>query len=135
MKTLTAIFLISFSFSAFGSLFVNDKSSSTDAKQEDPAPAKIVIGNPIGLNGNIANSPIQGKRVALPFVAKVNGQVSNMRWWVRNGKGYSGGDGGQVRITIEEDSAGEPSGTLVRGSQGIDFFADLQNDTEADPQN
>ena len=59
MKTLTAIFLISFSFSAFGSLFVNDKSSSTDAKQEDPAPAKIVIGNPIGLNGNIANSPIR----------------------------------------------------------------------------
>ena len=52
-----------------------------------------------------------------------------MRWWVRNGKGYSGGDGGQVRITIEEDSAGEPSGTLVRGSQGINFFADLQNDT------
>ncbi len=73
---------------------------------------QIVLGNPIALNGNITNSPLTNKRLALPFTAKTTGSVESLLWWARfepePNNGYSRGNGGEIQISIHEDHEGGP---------------------------
>jgi hypothetical protein len=54
-----------------------------------------------------------GERVAHRFVAGTTSVINSIRFAQRGGSGDSGGNGGTMRISIETDKGGVPSGTRV----------------------
>ena len=55
-----------------------------------------------------------GERVAHKFVASTTSAVTSIRFAQRGGSGYSGGNGGTMRISIQpDDGSGNPSGSRL----------------------
>ena len=52
-------------------------------------------------------------RVSHRFRAGTTAALTSVAVNLRGGRGYSGGDGGTIRITVETDEAGRPSGTIL----------------------
>ncbi len=83
-----------------------------------PAPASIPAGNDYGsAQGDSRNNwPIggaAGARIAYRFVASATSAANTLRVQQRGGSGYSLGNGGTIRASIQTDSGGVPSGTIL----------------------
>jgi hypothetical protein len=83
----------------------------------DPAPvaAGRIYGSGIAIDSK-CNLIIGGSGLATlahRFRASTSSALLSVRWAQRGGTGYSGGTGGSVRISVEEDRGGQPSGVPV----------------------
>lgn len=79
-----------------------------------PTPVTGAYGSAQGDSRN--DHEIGGKvraRLAYRFRASTTSQVTSIRVQQRGGPVYSGGNGGTIRVSIQSDSNGKPSGTIL----------------------
>jgi hypothetical protein len=85
---------------------------ATAVAQTTTPPARY--GNPWAADG-LANLEVgrYGRQVDYRFRAEASGTVTGLRLYVVIAPGYFGGDGGDIRVTLETDDRGFPSGTIL----------------------
>ncbi len=74
-----------------------------------------LYGSAIGADtkANLQVGWTDGVRVAHRFLANTTSRITGVRFAQRGGQTYSGGTGGTMRITIQTDAAGFPSGAVL----------------------
>src|SRR3954447_2422655 len=53
------------------------------------------------------------RQVDYRFRAEASGTLASVRVYFVSGTGYSAGNGGDIRVTVEGNNAGAPSGTVL----------------------
>lgn len=84
----------------------------TPQAEPSPTPRTDAYGSVVG-GDVLANTLTSEGPVSLRFIPDRSGPLSGVRVYFEVGTGYSGGDGGSRRITIETDTGGKPSGTVL----------------------
>ena len=83
-----------------------------------PAPAPVPAGTAYGsVQGDTRNNHVIGGservRLAYRFRASTTSAAASIRVQQRGGTVYSGGNGGTIRVSIQPDANGTPSGTIL----------------------
>ena len=83
-----------------------------------PAPAPVSVGTAYGsVQGDTRNNHVIGgserARLSFRFRATTTSSATSLKVQQRGGSGYSAGDGGTIRASIQTDSGGLPSGTAL----------------------
>jgi hypothetical protein len=96
--------------------------SPTAAPTAAPTPTAAVTGTygpGIGAD-SLANTQLGGtscgcanSQSAYHFRASASGPLTSARFYIVDGSGYAGGTGGTIRVMIEPDAGGVPSGTAL----------------------
>lgn len=101
---------------ATGPVSVSSDRSFTTAQTTPiptPPPSALLFGSGVGYETK-SNERIDGSnKQAYGFVADHTGLLESIALNLRGGAGYSLGDGGTQRWTLQSDSAGRPSGTVL----------------------
>jgi len=83
----------------------------TPAPTPPPASGDI-FGNAIAAD-TLANTTVgpSGNRVGIRFRAVESGKLTSVRWFRQGGSGYAAGNGGDIKVSLQADNSGKPSGT------------------------
>ena len=96
--------------------------TNTPAPSTSPIPTATPAPGATGIYGaafnfdtkaNLQVGWTDGARVAHRFVAGTSSTLSSIRFQQRGGPVYSGGTGGQLRITVQTDGSNGPTGTVL----------------------
>ena len=82
----------------------------------EPAPPVLVTRVYGSVQGDTRNNHQVGQdnsRLAYRFRASTSSTIDSIRVQQRGGSGYSAGNGGTIRVSIQADSSGKPSGTIL----------------------
>ena len=112
---------------AVDALVIRGVAKPTPASTSPSTPQADVYGSAIA-GDVLANTPTNQGPVSMRFVPDRSGPLSGVRVYFEVGTGYSGGDGGSRRVTLETDAGGKPSGTILASASHLG----LPGETSAD---